>query len=60
MANLSWISSNPDYINQMIRNTQVTLSNNYNDLDNIPIIKITSTTNNPQKDLGIKRRIIYD
>ena len=49
MANLSWISSNPDYINQMIRNTQVTLSNNYNDLDNIPIIKITSTTNNPQK-----------
>ena len=49
MANLSWISSNPDYINQMIRSTQVTLSNNYNDLDNIPIIKITSTTNNPQK-----------
>ena len=47
---LSWISgyNNIDYLNQMIRSVEDTLSNDYNDLDNIPIIKIISSTSNPQ------------
>ena len=47
---LSWISgyNNIDYLNQMIRSVEDTLSNDYNNLDNIPIIKIISSTSNPQ------------
>ena len=47
---LSWISgyNNINYLNQMIRSVEDTLSNDYNDLDNIPIIKIISSTSNPQ------------
>ena len=47
---LSWISgyNNINYLNQMIRSVEDTLSNDYNNLDNIPIIKIISSTSNPQ------------
>ena len=47
---LSWINgyNNIDYLNKMIRGVEDTLSNDYNDLDNIPIIKIVSSTSNPQ------------
>ena len=47
---LSWINgyNNIDYLNKMIRNVENTLSNDYNDLDNIPIIKIVSSTSEPQ------------
>ena len=47
---LSWISgyNNINYLNQMIKSVEDTLSNDYNDLDNIPIIKIISSTSNPQ------------
>ena len=47
---LSWINgyNNIDYLNKMIRGVENTLSNDYNDLDNIPIIKIVSSTSEPQ------------
>ena len=47
---LSWISgyNNINYLNQMIKSVEDTLSNDYNNLDNIPIIKIISSTSNPQ------------